>query len=48
MKNIEVVKKFANGITDGHSGNIHVHGDTLYSYAMPIAKRLADGSFTVS
>ena len=47
MKNREVAKAFANGETEGQSGNLSIRGDSLYSYAMQIAKRVADG-FEVS
>lgn len=48
MKNHELVRAFANGATEGHTNRLTIIQDTLYSYAMPIAKRQLDGSFIVS
>lgn len=47
MTNNEVVEAFVNGEETGHSGTLHIVGDKLYSYAMPIAKRVA-GGFEIS
>ena len=47
MTNNEVVEAFVNGEETGHSGTLSISGDKLYSYAMPIAKRVA-GGFEIS
>lgn len=52
MTNIEIIKSFARGATTGHTakspyyGDVYVvsiHGDVLFSYNTPIAKRTNDG-----
>lgn len=48
MKNSDVAQAFANGSTDAEGSHYSVKGDILYSYAMPIAKRLPDGTFQIS
>jgi len=48
MKNQEVAQTFANGSTDAEGSHYSAKGDILYSYAMPIAKRLPDGTFQIS
>ena len=47
MTNEQVAIAFANGATEGESSRMSIRGDKLYSYAMPVAKRLDDG-FEVS
>jgi len=45
MSNGAVAKAFANGATKGASRNMHIEGDTIYSYGphFPIAKRITGG-----
>lgn len=47
MKNSELVRAFSRGETEGQTGRLSIRGDKLFSYAMPIAKRV-DGAFEVS
>ena len=48
MTNQEVAKAFASGATEGESGRMSIRGGIyLYSYALPIAKRVENG-FEVS
>lgn len=47
MTNKEVVEAFLRGEEQGHSGTLRIGGDKLFSYAMPIAKRVK-GGFEVS
>lgn len=48
MTNEELIRSYANGETWGRANNLRISQDILYSYAMPIAKRQQDGSFTIS
>lgn len=47
MKNEQVVEAFARGEEYGGVGSLRIYGDKLFSYAMPIAKRV-DSGFEVS
>ena len=47
MTNSQLVEAFARGEESGQTGRLSIRGETLFSYAMPIAKRVADG-FEVS
>lgn len=48
MKNRDLVQNFASGETEGYGSHLSIIGDVLYSYAMPIAKRLEDGGYQIS
>jgi hypothetical protein len=47
MNNSQVGQKFADGAIKGHSSNMYIEGDTVYSYGyhFPIAVRLANGQY---
>lgn len=48
MRNEELVRGFAAGATKGFANSLGIRRDILYSYAMPIAKRLPNGTFEIS
>lgn len=45
ISNNDVAQLFADGATEGHSTNMTIRGDTIYSYGahFPIAKRIPEG-----
>jgi len=48
MTNKELVESFASGAVEGYGSHLTIRQDILYSYAMPIAKRLEGGGFQIS
>ena len=48
MTTRELVERFIGGATAGTASSLRIEGDTLYSYAYPLARRGADGVVTVN
>ena len=46
MTTAQLIDKFINGATSGSASSLRIDGDTLYSYAYPLASRWTAGPYS--